>query len=339
MLSSMLKEFRAAARALPRAAAFYLFDPNVSLIDVGLRIKEREGQRITSEPTVRVHLRHKPRGPAFEAFAARSPERVIDERTVGFPVDIIEADYQLHFHWGQLPARAQLFDPLQGGISISNEWSFSYGTLGGLVTDRATGDPMILSNWHVLYESAYAPRGLSIYQPGYGDGGRFHNTIAYLDRHAMNQGIDAAVAVLTDDRSWINNQLDIGPVLGVTDPAIDMVVTKSGRASEVTEGIITGVGGVKTIPYGGFNRVVRHVVHIAQTPARGEVSNPGDSGSWWLDRDSKRAVGLHFAGDSLPEYGLAFAMPQVLDVLNIDIVTAVDRVREFVPRSPGMVRV
>jgi endonuclease G len=137
----------------------------------------------------------------------------------------------------------------------------------------------------------------------------------------MREGIDAAVAELTGARPIINDQLDLGLVSGVTAPTLDMRVIKSGRTSEVTHGIITGVEGVRTIPYGGFDRIVRHVVHIAQAPEGGQVSAGGDSGSWWLEEGTNKVVGLHFAGDNFPAYGLAIAIPQVLDALNVDVVT------------------
>lgn len=113
-------EFREALRARDRAAAFHLFDPNVRLIDVGLKIPD--GQ-ITGRLAVRAHLLRKRRGPAFEAFATHSPERVIDQQRVGFLVDIIEANYRLHWSWypPQPPSpRANVYNPLRGGISISN---------------------------------------------------------------------------------------------------------------------------------------------------------------------------------------------------------------------------
>jgi hypothetical protein len=318
-----LAQLNSAKRARDKAAAFYLFDPNVTLIDVGFRINEQAGNQITNELAARVHLRQKLRGPAFEAFAERSPERVIDEGRVGFPVDIIKGNYRLH---SQLVSRSQpllrsgFFNPIFGGISISNERGFgSYGTLGGKVKDRKTGTELILSNWHVLVGSAFAKPNLRICQPGLGDGGNAFYTIARLTRHAMNDGIDAAVAEISGSRAVINQQLGLGPVSGLTSPKLGLRVTKSGRASEVTEGIIDGVDGVVTIPYGNFNRIVRHVVHIAQTPEGGNVSSPGDSGSWWLEKETKKAVALHFAGDNDPEYGLAISMPQVLDALNVDI--------------------
>lgn len=329
MVSINPAEFRAALRARARAAAFHLSDARVSLIDVGWRIQEQAGQQLGDELTVRVHVRHKPRGAAFEAFAARTPERVIDKDQIGFPVDIVEADYRLQAHRffsAQPPPRAGLYNPLRGGISISNEWDYNYGTLGGAVRDRETGAVMILSAWHVLAGYIYARPGLRIYQPGYGDGGQRRHTIARLTRHAMRLGLDAAIAELTDARPIINNQLGLGSVAGVTTPTLGMQVFKSGRTSGLTNGVIDGVEGLQTIPYGGFYRTVRHVVHIMQSPEGGEISRGGDSGAWWLEAGSNRAVGLHFAGDDQPEYGLATAMPQVLAALGVEIITAAEPV-------------
>ena len=323
MQSMDLITLNLAMRAKAKAAAFYLYDPLVSLIDIGFRIKESEGKRVTEEPTVRVHLRRKLRGNAFESFATRYPERVIDERRIGFPTDIIEANYRLQqqrLASSPTTYRTGVHNPLKGGISISNEWNYGYGTLGGIVTDRKTGSEMILSNWHVLAGSDNVREGLRIYQPGTGDGGWFNYTVARLSRHAMGIGIDAAVAELTGSRFGVNEQFKLGAVLGVEQPMPGTRVVKSGRASGVTEGLIDGVEGVKIIPYGWSYRTVKNIVHIAQTADKGEVSAPGDSGSWWLEKSTMKAVGLHFAGDNEPEYGLAIAMPPVLDALNVDIV-------------------
>jgi endonuclease G len=310
-------ELLKAIRARDRAAAVLLFDSNVSLIDIGLKI---EGERLTEIPCVRVHRPYKPLGLEYEEYKTRNP--TLEKDQIGYELDIIQASYRLHWYWyppQQQLARAQVYNPLQGGISISNEWSWGYGTVGGLVRDRETGQDMILSNWHVLAGWAYIPEGLRILQPGQGDGGRIRHVVARLSRHAMNDGIDAAVATLTGARPMINHQLGLGPVTGVTMPTTDMLVTKSGRTSEITEGIITGIEGLKAIPYGGFSRIVKHIIHIAQAPEGGNVSAPGDSGSWWLEKGTNKAVGLHFAGADLPEYALAISMPYVLDALNIDI--------------------
>lgn len=60
-------------------------------------------------------------------------------------------------------------------------------------------------------------------------------------------------------------------------------------------------------------------MHIAQLPGGFDVSGPGDSGSSWIDPGTNQAVGLHFAGSNVPEYGLALSMPQVLDALQVDL--------------------
>jgi len=313
-------EFRAALQARNRAIGHYLFDPNVTLIDVGVRIREQERELVLEETTVRVHVRHKLRGAAFEAFADAHPESVVTKEKVGFEFDIIEGDYRLQqWFWPPPPPRGRVFDPLHGGISISNEWSFGYGTLGGIVIDRETEKEMILSNYHVLAGASFAPPGLRIYQPGYGDGGRRQHAVARLTRHSMNVGIDAAVAELTDERDTTNYQFELGSITGLGEPLEHMRVKKSGRQSKVTRGIITGVRGVRAIPYGGIKRVIQHVIHIAKVPDSDQVSAPGDSGSWWLEEDTNKVVGLHFAGSNVPEYGLAISMANVLDALNVDL--------------------
>ena len=54
---------------------------------------------------------------------------------------------------------------------------------------------------------------------------------------------------------------------------------------------------------------------------------PGDSGAWWLEENSLRAVGLHCAGNRNPSWGLALSMPEVLDALNVDVLTEPKSVR------------
>ncbi len=324
MFDTSQQEFRQALAAHEHAVALHLLDPNVTLIDLGLRIKEAQGRLMTRELAVRVHLKHKPRGEAFRAFASAQPARVITERSVGFPVDLIQAEYNLHRSWWwprPRALRAQMHNPLRGGISISNEWEYGFGTLGGFVKDRQTGAPMILSNWHVLAVADGAEVEAAILQPGYGDGGNARHVVAHLRRDAMRRGLDAAVAELNQSRAIRNEQLEIGPVTGVGGPELGMRVHKSGRASGHTHGIVDGIAGKHKIYYHGFPRIVDHVIHIAPLTVGGEVSAPGDSGSWWLEEYSDKVVGLHLAGSNDPEYGLAHGMQEVLDALNVDIVT------------------
>jgi len=178
---------------------------------------------------------------------------------------------------------------------------------------------MILSNWHVLAGSVYAPPGLRIYQPAYGDGGGSQDTVANLAGHAFDRGIDAAVAKLNGSRGWVNEQFEIGAVTGAKSPALGMRVKKSGRASEVSLGCIDGIEGEYPIQYEGFERTIRHVLRIHPQPGEDNVSTGGDSGSWWLEEDTLKAVALHFAGQDGPDVALGIDMPKVLDALNVDI--------------------
>jgi hypothetical protein len=133
----------------------------------------------------------------------------------------------------------------------------------------------------------------------------------------MDQGIDAAVATLNDSRPWCNDQFDIGPIAGVASPTLDMQVVKSGRGSEITEGVVDGIEGEYPMEYGRYRRKIKHVYRIVPLRERAEVSRGGDSGAWWLEKETKKAVALHFAGYNQPETALGMAMPHVLSALNV----------------------
>jgi endonuclease G len=322
-MSVDLQEFWAASDARRVAAAHYLYNPRVTLIDIGWKIK---GGQQTDQMAVRIHVRDKPSEAVFESFSAQNAALVIDKGKVPFDVvDLIEANYRLHQYYGwhtpyvRVNEHAGRRDPLCGGISISNERFHNYGTLGGIVTDKTTGEAMILSNWHVLAGSFYASKGQKIYQPGIGDGGSYRDAIATLERDAMLDGFDAAVAKLNAERDWANNQLEWEPVKGSEAPRLGMRVVKSGRGSNVTYGVIDGVEGEYPIWYGGLRRKIKTVQRIVPQPGQMEVSRGGDSGSWWLHQATNRAVGLHFAGMDDPETSLAMAMPQVLNALGVEI--------------------
>ncbi len=314
------RDLKAARYAREVASAYYISNPRVTLIDIGWKITNGA---YTGELAVRVHVQQKPAEAAFEVLDQRYPSLVIDKSKIPYQSDIIQATYPLHLWWNPQPAspRASMYDPLLGGISVSGKWVFGFGTLGGIVEDRATHSKMILSNWHVLAGSDYAGQGTPIFQPAYGDYGSDYDTVASLDRHAFDQGIDAAVAALNETRGWSSTQLGIGAVTGAAAPALSMAVTKSGRASGVTHGIIDGFDGEYPINYQGMPRRIKFVNRIIPRPGDTVVSQPGDSGSWWLQEGTGQAVGLHFAGQDDPETALAISMPQVLDALGVDIAT------------------
>lgn len=315
-----------AVEALDLAVRLYLRNPRVTLIDFGWKINDRQGRTTERTPCVRIHVREKPYGLAFEAFADAHPDQVIDTDLIPFEVDLPRAVYSTGRRpvpeWYGWPAlmtgpRGRVFDPLRGGISISNAFNFNYGTLGTTVVDNRTGRLMVLSNWHVLKGSWYVQPGTPIYQPGRLHGGNAANTIGYLSRDAMGSFMDAAVAELTSRRRVINLQEEIGPIEGLTDPDYDMEVVKSGATTRVTAGTVTGLNGRLVMNYNGAPRVIRNVVHISQTEEGLEVSAGGDSGCVYMEKSTSRAVGLHFAGSNVPEYALAISLPEVLSALDV----------------------
>jgi endonuclease G len=316
--------------AINKAVLNHLYDPNVNLIDFGFRMND---QQVINENrlAIRFHVSHKYElGPQLEsAISLGRTNMTLPESINEFDTNVIEASYKPDYlsWWGQwnrppASARAQQKNPMVGGISISDENHNAYGTLGGLVRDRATGADMMLSNWHVLVGDWRARTGQRIYQPGRLDGGTAADTVATLTRDAMSVNLDAAVATLTGTRPLINFQTDLGPIQGLTTPQLGMKVIKSGRQSNVTYGIVTSLEGTAVIKYGGVNRIIRKILTIRPRVPNTEVSSSGDSGSMWMEDGTKAAIGLHFAGSDFPEHALALDMPSVLDALNIDLVTS-----------------
>ncbi|MGH7597208.1 MAG: hypothetical protein ACREOI_12705 [bacterium] len=306
--------------ALREAERDYLFDPNITLIDFG--IPKHEGQLAEGELAIRFHVRKK-----FSDFALETSHstRCIQPMIGGFPTDVLEGTYHPHRFTGWFTgltrptsspvSRAEL---LCGGLSISNE-IYTFATLGGLVIDRTTNAEMILSNWHVLVGRWGVRQGARIYQPGRRDGGSEKDVIATLTRDAMTANLDAAVAMLNGRRKMLNEQLHLGPVTGVGQAQLGMKVVKSGRRTGVTYGHVTAIEGIARMFYDRVERIIRHVVTIEPSQAHADVSAGGDSGSWWLNAETRQAIGLHFAGSDSPERALAHDMQTVLEALNIDI--------------------
>jgi hypothetical protein len=137
----------------------------------------------------------------------------------------------------------------------------------------------------------------------------------------MSQNIDAAVARLNGRRGIINDQFEFGPIRGVTRPTVGMKVVKSGRRTGITHGEIVGVGGATKMQYQFREAVIQNVVTIESREISSEYSLGGDSGSIVINEETQEAIGLHFAGNSFFDTGLAIDIRYVLSALNVDILT------------------
>ena len=179
------------------------------------------------------------------------------------------------------------------------------GTLGAIVLDQSTLQPLALSNYHVMVvEPPLA--GDVIAQPFTV---KPADVIGRLSRWDKN--LDCAVCWVSN-RTWETGLADLpnGPI-GQAFVRIGLRVTKSGSTSGVTRGIVDGTQA------GGFT-----IVPDAMNPnPGGEVSSPGDSGSVWIDSATSAAVGLHYAGETDPapdkERAWAKSMTQVTEKLGL----------------------
>ena len=312
---------------LPKAVRAWIFDKNVTMIGVGW--PERDGLYDQSQVALCFHVRQKYHsGTQLQAAVIRGVTGgTIPQEIDGIPTDVLQTVPHLHQFWNgwrtrSAPSnpRARVVQPIQGGVSIGCERLYGSGTLGGLVVDRQTKRLMCLSNWHVLVARWSNSPPQRIYQPGRLDGGAAGNTFAFLERDAMKDNLDAAVAAQYGDRPLINNQLDIGPVRGLTRPMLGMNVIKSGYKTRVTKGVITRIHLITKMRYDGQDRLIRSVFYIDRPPDSSTVSDAGDSGSMWLEAATHYAVGLHFAGGNYPEHALAMDINDVLDSLGVDMV-------------------
>jgi hypothetical protein len=208
--------------------------------------------------------------------------------------------------------------PFPMGVSISNIHSAPYiyaGTAGLKV--QAVSNPsykFILSNNHVLGTvgpnlcPGSAPAGTFAIQPGSLDigtdpganpyylAGLFGARVPLQTGFTAQNYADAAIS-FTNDALASSTILNIGePNPGIQAPTVGLAVTKSGRTTGVTNGIISAVNVTVNVNYGP-GCPIYHFVRQVEI-ASGTFSNSGDSGSAILDSKTKTPVALLFAGSS-----------------------------------------
>ncbi len=111
-------------------------------------------------------------------LAALSAEDVVPPTIDGIRTDVYEVGYLRAY---QTP-RDRFRPVIPSGVSIGH-YKITAGTLGTIVTDRSTGEKLILSNNHVLANSNDALVGDPILQPGPTDGGQNPaDVVARLER-------------------------------------------------------------------------------------------------------------------------------------------------------------
>ena len=195
------------------------------------------------------------------------------------------------------------YRPLISGTSIINARVNEPGTIGYVARDN-TGTHWIVSCYHVLCEVNLGPYvgDEPIYQPA---AATAQNLIATTSSGRANRLLDCAAAQCAPGQQGVNYQLGIGPTALPVAPAVGMRVVKAGAESGVTEGEIITVNG---------NDVVIRVV--SNYPVGYEISVPGDSGSLWVEQQSRSPVALH-TGKSAPLRAAALRFDVVLAALSL----------------------
>lgn len=301
--------WRAARRALERAIALYVEDLGVAFIDLGLTTLPSESQL-----AVRIHRRH------HSGHNLKTAVRLSDLPDLGFPVELRDSHFRFHLQQRTTRTSQSICQELCGGAPVVNAAGRVF-TLGGKVCDRQTGEAMVLSSWHVLASAWARGENVLIYHHPVASETNTNEGIAEFTRSAISCGLDAATSRLHGSKLVRNEQQGIGAVTGVVLPQLGMPVIKAGAGTGVTSGLITGILGYSMQRYANRKQLIGPLVCIAPENPEQEVSAPGDSGAWWLENATRRAVALHFAGSDAPNFALAFSMPEVLEALAVDIDT------------------
>lgn len=262
--------------------------PNVHSVDVGYEFQDGQS---TGRLAIRAHVTEK------KAESALTRRARLPEQLDRIPVDVIESNPA-----PELVNRNNHIDPLVGGLTIGNTRASLVGTLGAIVLDSDTLNPLAISNYHVMIVEPVTTTTNNdiIAQPMTAKAADAIGRISRWDKR-----LDCAVCHVTT-RLWETGLADLpnGPI-GQASAIIGMRVMKSGSTTAVTRGIIDGHTG------NGFT--------IVPDPANpnpsGEVSSPGDSGSIWMESSTSKAVGLHYAGETDPAPAKERAWANSMDIV------------------------
>jgi hypothetical protein len=305
-------------KAAPRAefaalAASTAPEQNVVGIGVGRKIKDG---RVTSAVAIHVYVERKV--PKKAVPKADAIPAMID----GVPTDVIETG---RFFAQATPIARTRLRPAKGGCSIGFKGVgfVMAGTFGCLVTDGKKR--FILSNNHVIANENALPLNSPIFQPGLLDNGvapgdriaRLSKMVRILPLPKDNH-VDAAIAAL--DKNTLASPL-ILPKIGklastTTVPAVEkMKVHKHGRTTGYTQGRVVDISADVNIQYDfGVARFVDQIVIVGDA---GSFSASGDSGSLIVDRATRRATGLLFAGSG--SHTIANPIDEVLTALGVTL--------------------
>lgn len=318
---------RATTQAVTTFAAAASVSPAQNVVGVGVGAKITDGVE-TSTRCVRFYVVEK------IDKAALSARQLLPASVDGVPTDVIVT--------GQFRMRGTAENnklkrrPVRPGTSVGFEFPppkdnfVMAGTFGAVVTKG--GKKFILSNNHVLAENGLIALGGRIFQPGLLDGGNAAtDQVAKLSqfveiKESGTNKVDCALAeFLAGVPVNARHMPSVGKLASTTPVAAaeDMLVMKTGRTTGHTKGRVVDVSADTNVPYEdkhGNEFIATFANQILIVGAPGPFSTNGDSGSLIVDRATKRATGLLFAGSST--HTIANRIEDVLAALGVTLVTA-----------------
>jgi hypothetical protein len=294
--------------------------PEHNVVGIGVGQKVTKG-KVTSRRCVRFYVERK-------VAASSMPRAFLLPKTIrGIPTDIIETGR----FFALTPIAQTRLRPAKGGCSVGFQFTGSKagyvmaGTFGALVTDKS-GKRYILSNNHVLANENALPLGSPIFQPGLLDQGNpATDQIARLTRFvkikvspAPNQ-VDTAIAQPLSATLAVRTTLPKVGALAQPAPvpaALGMKVHKHGRTTGYRRGQVVDIAADVNVGYDfGTARFVDQMVIVGDGGQ--SFSDAGDSGSLIVDRKTRRATGLLFAGSG--SHTIANHIENVLAALGVTL--------------------
>jgi hypothetical protein len=296
-----------------RAANRLLAIPGVHAVGVGSKIV---GGERTPQTSIRVYVTDK--RPLDEI----PPDERVPTEIDGLPTDVVERPRPVEQQTPGIPVGTEREDtaeyrPVRGGIQVARAAGSGVGTLGCICD--VTGDPntvIALTNYHVIYDPPATDANEEVGQPnGQSSSSDSCDDIVgtVLDAE-YDVDVDVALIKLRPGTRYLAEIEGAGVVAGVGGlPGLNDQVTKRGRTTGLTGGIVDDVGtdGDISNPDG---TVKRHYEDAIQIQANPDPANPGptdftqggDSGSVYLNA-AGRVIALHFAGS--PGTGFSWGMP------------------------------
>jgi len=301
--------------------------PVQNVVGVGVGTKFSGGKETTTK-CVRFYVEHKiPK-------SALSTKDQLPSEVEGLPTDVIAT--------GKFRKLSTASDnkkrhrPERPGTSIGfkipppNDNFVMAGTFGAVVSK--SGNRFILSNNHVLAENGVVALGAAIFQPGLLDGGNEATdqvasltTFIQIKPAGFNK-VDCAIAQLLAATPANPSLMPRVGALASANPvtaAVGMLVEKTGRTTGYTRGKVFDIASDVNVDYedkDGNTFTATFADQMLIVGAPGMFSDRGDSGSLIVERSSKLATGLLFAGSR--SHTIANHIADVLAALGVTLVMA-----------------